>query len=109
MTRKRSSRSVLPVKPLKPKKSMSPFVEMRKCLGQLKRMVPTVESNQKINQLELLQHVINYIQDLEVTLDSPSSILTAVSTCTENSDRGTSHQYVITADQTWFVCDLALT
>lgn len=61
---------------------------MRKCLVQLKRMVPTVESNQKINQLELLQHVINYIQDLEVTLDNPSSILSAVGTRTESTDRG---------------------
>lgn len=60
--------------------------EMRKCLVQLKRMVPTIEQNEKINQLELLQHVINYIQDLEVTLQHPSTIIHAVSPCRESPD-----------------------
>ena len=35
---------------------------------QLKRMVPSLRGHTKIRKLELLQHVIDYIQDLEVTL-----------------------------------------
>ncbi|TGZ65127.1 hypothetical protein CRM22_006028 [Opisthorchis felineus] len=69
-------------------KMATPLVEMRKCLGQLKRMVPTIEQHQKINQLELLQHVINYIQDLEVTLDCPGTTLKAVSPFREVTDSG---------------------
>lgn len=39
-----------------------------RCLVQLKRMVPAVRGHAKIKKLELLQHVIDYIQDLELTL-----------------------------------------
>ncbi|CAH8604191.1 unnamed protein product [Dicrocoelium dendriticum] len=69
-------------------KIQAPIQEMKKCLGQLKRMVPTIEQHQKINQLELLQHVINYIQDLEVTLDHPAQILASKSPCREGTDSG---------------------
>ncbi|KAL5107818.1 DNA-binding protein inhibitor ID-3-A [Taenia crassiceps] len=39
-----------------------------RCLVQLKRMVPAVRGHTRIKKLELLQHVIDYIQDLELTL-----------------------------------------
>ncbi|VDN99106.1 unnamed protein product [Rodentolepis nana] len=38
------------------------------CLDQLKRMVPTTCDCNEVKQLDLLQSVINYIQDLEVLL-----------------------------------------
>ncbi|VUZ50324.1 unnamed protein product [Hymenolepis diminuta] len=41
---------------------------VNKCLIQLKRMVPSVRGHKRIKKLELLQHVINYIQDLESAL-----------------------------------------
>ncbi|CAH8677526.1 unnamed protein product [Schistosoma rodhaini] len=56
----------------------TPPTEMKRCLVKLKRMVPTIERNKKVNQLELLQHVIDYIQDLEKTLQYPEDILTSV-------------------------------
>ncbi|CAH8631398.1 unnamed protein product [Heterobilharzia americana] len=56
----------------------TPPTEMKRCLVKLKKMVPTIERNKKINQLELLQHVIDYIQDLEKTLQYPEDILTSV-------------------------------
>lgn len=63
--------------------------EMKRCLSQLKRMVPTIERNKKIDQLELLQHVIDYIQDLESTLQYPEDILhsVTVSACPTSSDK----------------------
>lgn len=42
--------------------------EMRKCFSELQELVPTIPSNQKISETEILQHVINYIQDLELIL-----------------------------------------
>ncbi|KAK4474553.1 hypothetical protein MN116_001697 [Schistosoma mekongi] len=57
----------------------TPPTEMKRCLVKLKKMVPTIERNKKVNQLELLQHVIDYIQDLEKTLQYPEDILTSVS------------------------------
>ncbi|KAF5400327.1 DNA-binding protein inhibitor ID-2-A [Paragonimus heterotremus] len=94
MTRRRCSRLCLEGRSPKVRRSNThnkvptPLLEMRKCLGQLKRMVPTIEQHQKINQLELLQHVINYIQDLEVTLEYPASILHSVSPCRDTADNG---------------------
>ncbi|CAL8089478.1 unnamed protein product [Calicophoron daubneyi] len=94
MARRKGSRSLLGLKSPKSRKSIlqaktqSPLGEMKKYFVQLKRMVPTIEEHQKINQLELLQHVINYIQDLEVTLDHPPAILKSVSPCRDSPDSG---------------------
>ncbi|CAH8873689.1 unnamed protein product [Trichobilharzia szidati] len=82
MTR-RSCRAVVP-RPSRERKHTShvkadtPPTEMKRCLVKLKKMVPTIERNKKVNQLELLQHVIDYIQDLEKTLQYPEDILTSV-------------------------------
>lgn len=43
--------------------------EMQACFHKLKDMVPTVPSNRKLSKVQLLQHVIDYILDLEVALD----------------------------------------
>ncbi|VEL11201.1 unnamed protein product [Protopolystoma xenopodis] len=53
--------------------------EMKKYLVQLKRMVPTIPHKRKVKRLELLQHVIDYIQMLELTLQRPDAIYQAVS------------------------------
>lgn len=49
-----------------------------RCLDQLKRMVPTICDCNDVKQLDLLQSVIDYIQDLELILadENASSPLT---------------------------------
>lgn len=48
--------------------------DIKQCMIRLKRMVPAVRGQTKVNKLELLQHVIDYIQDLEVTLEEPEKV-----------------------------------
>ncbi|KAI0212641.1 hypothetical protein LSAT2_002440, partial [Lamellibrachia satsuma] len=43
--------------------------EMQACFHKLKQLVPTVPHDRKLSKVALLQHVIDYILDLEVTLD----------------------------------------
>lgn len=48
--------------------------EMQECFQKLISLVPTIPRSQKISKVQLLQHVIDYILDLEVALDYPSFI-----------------------------------
>ena len=43
--------------------------EMAACFMKLKELVPSVPQNKKISKTQLLQHVIDYIYDLELSLD----------------------------------------
>jgi len=43
--------------------------EMAACFSKLKDMVPTIPTDRKISKMSLLQHVIDYILDLELTLE----------------------------------------
>ncbi|KAK6179862.1 hypothetical protein SNE40_012120 [Patella caerulea] len=43
--------------------------EMTACFHKLKDLVPTVNHGQKISKKDLLQHVIDYILDLELALE----------------------------------------
>ena len=51
--------------------------EMAACFLKLKEIVPTVPHGKKISKTQLLQHVIDYICDLEVTLQTPIVLTTA--------------------------------
>ena len=42
---------------------------MQACFLKLKDLVPTLPHDKKVSKVQLLQHVIDYILDLEVTLD----------------------------------------
>lgn len=53
--------------------------EIAACLLKLKDMVPTIPLDKKISKVQLLQHVIDYIVDLEVTLDTTPIVLCATS------------------------------
>ncbi|KAL4655298.1 DNA-binding protein inhibitor ID-1-like [Arapaima gigas] len=51
---------------------MSVFLhDMNSCYSKLKELVPTLPPNKKASKVEILQHVIDYIWDLQVELDSP--------------------------------------
>ncbi|KAI8501519.1 DNA-binding protein inhibitor ID-2 [Branchiostoma belcheri] len=44
-------------------------MDMNDCYSKLRELVPTIPSNKKISRIEILQHVIDYIQDLQTALD----------------------------------------
>lgn len=51
---------------------MSMFLQdMNSCYSKLKELVPTLPTNKKASKVEILQHVIDYIWDLQVELDEP--------------------------------------
>ncbi|XP_066527746.1 DNA-binding protein inhibitor ID-1 [Hoplias malabaricus] len=51
---------------------MSAFLhDMNSCYSKLKELVPTLPANKKHSKVEILQHVIDYIWDLQVELDEP--------------------------------------
>uniref|UniRef100_A0A8C6U9R6 Inhibitor of DNA binding 1, HLH protein n=1 Tax=Neogobius melanostomus TaxID=47308 RepID=A0A8C6U9R6_9GOBI len=51
---------------------MSVFLQdMNNCYSKLKELVPTLPTNKKATKVEILQHVIDYIWDLQVELDEP--------------------------------------
>lgn len=51
---------------------MSMFLQdMNSCYSKLKELVPTLPANKKASKMEILQHVIDYIWDLQIELDSP--------------------------------------
>lgn len=48
--------------------------EMQECFQKLINLVPTIPRTHKISKVQLLQHVIDYILDLEVALDYPNFV-----------------------------------
>ncbi|KAF6722743.1 DNA-binding protein inhibitor ID-1 [Oryzias melastigma] len=51
---------------------MSVFLQdMNSCYSKLKELVPTLPTNKKASKVEILQHVIDYIWDLQIKLDEP--------------------------------------
>ena len=43
--------------------------EMHDCFMKLKELVPSIPLDKKLSKVQLLQHVIDYIMDLEITLE----------------------------------------
>ncbi|KAM4692937.1 DNA-binding protein inhibitor ID-2 [Discoglossus pictus] len=55
---------------------MSLLYNMNDCYSKLKELVPSIPQNKKVTKMEILQHVIDYILDLQIALDSHPSIVT---------------------------------
>ncbi|KAG8442333.1 hypothetical protein GDO86_011217 [Hymenochirus boettgeri] len=49
--------------------------DMNDCYSRLKRLVPTIPQNKKVSKVEILQHVIDYILDLQLALDTHPVLL----------------------------------
>ena len=66
-------------------------LEIQDYFAKLRDLVPTVPNNKRLSKVQLLQHVIDYIMDLEVTLDFHSPTTTTNSSvlnnCSQTSER----------------------
>lgn len=49
--------------------------DMNDCYSRLRRLVPTIPPNKKVSKVELLQHVIDYILDLQLALETHPALL----------------------------------
>ncbi|KAM9307586.1 DNA-binding protein inhibitor ID-4 [Gastrophryne carolinensis] len=49
--------------------------DMNDCYSRLKRLVPTIPQNKRVTKVEILQHVIDYILDLQLALDTHPALL----------------------------------
>ncbi|XP_043925031.1 DNA-binding protein inhibitor ID-4 [Protopterus annectens] len=49
--------------------------DMNDCYSRLKRLVPTIPPNKKVSKVEILQHVIDYILDLQLALETHPALL----------------------------------
>ena len=54
---------------LKAKMEHDNTAEMQECFHKLKDLVPSIPQKGKLSKTQLLQHVIDYILDLEIALD----------------------------------------
>ncbi|XP_006009385.1 DNA-binding protein inhibitor ID-1 [Latimeria chalumnae] len=48
--------------------------DMNGCYSKLKELVPTLPQNKKVSKVEILQHVIDYISDLQLELDTQPNL-----------------------------------
>ncbi|MGH0130336.1 UNVERIFIED_CONTAM: hypothetical protein FKN15_048675 [Acipenser sinensis] len=49
--------------------------DMNDCYSRLKRLVPTIPRDKKVSRVEILQHVIDYILDLQFALEANPVLL----------------------------------
>lgn len=55
---------------------LSLLYNMNDCYSKLKELVPSIPQNKHVSKMEILQHVIDYILDLQIALDSHSAMST---------------------------------
>lgn len=49
---------------------MGALCDMNDCYSKLKELVPSIPQNKSVSQVEILQHVIDYIFDLQIALEA---------------------------------------
>ncbi|XP_030575460.1 DNA-binding protein inhibitor ID-3 [Archocentrus centrarchus] len=49
---------------------VSSLCDMNDCYSKLKELVPSIPQNKSVSQVEILQHVIDYIFDLQIALEA---------------------------------------
>ncbi|KAJ0062786.1 hypothetical protein NL108_007802 [Boleophthalmus pectinirostris] len=54
----------------------SALCDMNDCYSRLKALVPSIPRNKSVSQVEILQHVIDYIFDLQIVLEAEDKLLT---------------------------------
>ncbi|XP_036441044.1 DNA-binding protein inhibitor ID-4 [Colossoma macropomum] len=48
--------------------------DMNDCYSRLRRLVPTIPPHKKVSRVEILQHVIDYILDLQLALEAQPAL-----------------------------------
>ncbi|KAK2534215.1 hypothetical protein Q9233_004398 [Columba guinea] len=48
---------------------------MNDCYSRLRKLVPTIPPNKRVSKVEILQHVIDYILDLQLALETHPALL----------------------------------
>ncbi|NXX13597.1 ID4 inhibitor, partial [Podargus strigoides] len=49
--------------------------DMNDCYSRLRKLVPTIPPNKRVTKVEILQHVIDYILDLQLALETHPALL----------------------------------
>uniref|UniRef100_A0A1A8EZG2 Inhibitor of DNA binding 3 n=2 Tax=Nothobranchius korthausae TaxID=1143690 RepID=A0A1A8EZG2_9TELE len=55
---------------------MGALCDINDCYSKLKELVPSIPQNKSVSQVEILQHVIDYIFDLEMVLSIKTADIT---------------------------------
>ncbi|CAL9687214.1 unnamed protein product [Knipowitschia caucasica] len=63
-----------------PRVSAGPLCDMSLCYSRLRALVPSIPRDKSLSQVEILQHVIDYICDLQVALEAEDSQRNALQT-----------------------------
>ncbi|XP_048831316.1 DNA-binding protein inhibitor ID-3 [Brienomyrus brachyistius] len=53
---------------------LSALCDMNDCYSKLKALVPSIPRNRSVSQVEILQHVIDYIFDLQIALEGEAAV-----------------------------------
>ena len=61
-------------KPSAMEETVSALCDMNDCYSKLKELVPSIPQNKTVSQVEILQHVIDYICDLQIALDAEVTV-----------------------------------
>nr|XP_057946387.1 DNA-binding protein inhibitor ID-2a [Doryrhamphus excisus] len=57
---------------------LSLLYNMNDCYSKLKELVPSIPQNKNVSKMEILQHVIDYILDLQIALDTNVALGTSL-------------------------------
>ncbi|KAJ8013422.1 hypothetical protein DPEC_G00053100 [Dallia pectoralis] len=58
--------------------------DMKHCYSRLRRLVPTIPQDKRVSRVEILQHVIDYIWDLQLQLETHPALLKQTGTSGSN-------------------------
>ena len=61
-------------KPSSMEETVSALCDMNDCYSKLKELVPSIPQNKSVSQVEILQHVIDYICDLQIALEAEVTV-----------------------------------
>ncbi|KAJ3613828.1 hypothetical protein NHX12_020074 [Muraenolepis orangiensis] len=72
---------------------LSLLYNMNDCYSKLKELVPSIPQNKNVSKMEILQHVIDYILDLQIALDSGVAITTTTTVHHHNHQHQNNHHH----------------
>ncbi|CAL8273275.1 unnamed protein product [Merluccius merluccius] len=66
--------------------TVSALCDMNDCYSKLKELVPSIPQNKSVSQVEILQHVIDYIFDLQIALEAEATAAPEMVLTIKNAD-----------------------